>query len=156
MKEKFIRILSPLLIAVVAVLDAATIGYGIFAIKKIIDMPRTNVIIFAACDLVALIVAILVTKETFSNGVKFYDDEVEFTGLDKNNIFAYEDIIDIKTEKDTKASFVKNFMDRQSRIILTLKDDRVITIDIGLTTKGTLEKISSELKSRTNISEGQL
>ena len=37
MKEKFMRILSPVTIAVVAILDVAVIGYGIFAIKKIIQ-----------------------------------------------------------------------------------------------------------------------
>lgn len=148
MKEKFIRILSPITIAVIAVLDAATIGYGIFAIKRIIELPSANVIIFAALDFVALIIAALVTKEVFSNGVKLYDDEIEFTGLDKNNIFAYSDIVSIETEKDTKASLVKNFIDRQSKIILTLKDDKVFTIDIGLTTKGTLEKIADEIREK--------
>ncbi|MCC8073029.1 MAG: hypothetical protein LIO62_02760, partial [Clostridiales bacterium] len=145
MKDKFIRILSPITIAVVAVLDVAVIAYGIFAIQKLIYYANARTIFFTACEAVAFVVAILVTKDIFSNGVKFFDDEMEFTGLDDNNIFAYENIAQVETEKDIKASLVKNFVDRQSRIILTLKNDEVITIDIGLTTKGTLEKIKNEI-----------
>lgn len=150
MKEKFLRILSPITLIVVAVLDLACIGYGIFAITKLIDYPSANAIIFFACDIVALIIAALVTKETLSNGIKFYDDELEFTIIDNNNIFAYEDIVSVETQKDTKASFTKNFIDRQSQLILTLKDEKIITIDIGLTTKGTLEKAAEEIRSRIN------
>lgn len=148
MKEKFVRIISPITLAVVLILDAATIGYAIFAIKKIISYPSANVIIFAACDVVALIIAVLVTRQILSNGIKLYDDEVEFTGLDEGNIFAYDNIISVETEKDTKASFVKNFNDRQSKIILNLKDDKTVTIDIGLTSKATLEKVADEIRSK--------
>ena len=153
MKEKFMRILSPVTIAVVAVLDVAVIGYGIFAIKKIIQAPRGPVIFFALCELVALVIAVLVTKETFSNGVKFYDDEMEFVGLDSENIFNYDDILEVRTEKDTAPSFTKNFIDRQSKIILTLKDDKIITIDIGITTKNSLAEIEKEIRSRVGIED---
>ena len=115
MKDKFLRILSPITLAVVAILDAAVIGYGIYAIKRLIAVQNTTIIIFALCDLAALIIAVLVTKEVLSNGVKFYSDEMEFTGLDKDSIFAYADIEKVETEKDTKPSFVKNFIDRQSK-----------------------------------------
>lgn len=148
MKEKFIRIISPITLAVVLALDAATIGYAIFAIKKILLFPNANAIIFAACDFVALVIAVLVTKQTLSNGIKLFDDEVEFVGIDDGNIFAYEDIISVETEKDTKASFVKNFNDRQSKIILNLKDDKIVTIEIGLTSKATLEKAAAEIRNR--------
>lgn len=148
MKEKFVRIISPLTLAIVIVLDAATIGYAIFAIKKIIDYPSANAIIFAACDFAALIIAVIVTRQTLTNGVKLYDDEVEFTGLDDDNIFAYNDIVSVETEKDTKASLVKNFNDRQSRIILNFKDDKTVTIDIGLTSRRTLEKVANEIRSK--------
>lgn len=153
MKEKFMRILSPVTIAVVAVLDVAVIGYGIFAIKKIMQAPRGPVIFFALCELVALVIAVLVTKETFSNGVKFYDDEMEFVGLDSENIFNYDDILEVRTEKDTAPSFTKNFIDRQSKIILTLKDDKIITIDIGITTKNALAEIEKEIRSRVGIED---
>lgn len=83
-----------------------------------------------------------------SNGVKFYGDEMEFTGLDNDSIFAYADIEKVETEKDTKPSFVKNFIDRQSKVILTLKDERVVTIDVGLTTKNGLAAIENEINER--------
>ncbi|MCH5320359.1 MAG: hypothetical protein J1E36_01250 [Eubacterium sp.] len=145
--KKFMRILSPIQLAIVGILDIAVIGYTIFAIKKLIQNPRSTVIFFAACVVVALIVAVLVTKEVVSHGVIFHDDEMEFTGLDSDNIFAYENIVKVETQKDDKPSFVKNYIDRQSKIILTLKDDKVVTIDIGITTKGTLKKISDEICS---------
>lgn len=148
MKEKFIRIISPIQLLIVGILDIAVIGYTIFAIKKIVQNPRTSIIFFAACVVVALIIAILVTKEIVKHGVILHDDELEFTGLDTDNIFAYEDIVKVETEKDEKPSFVKNFIDRQSKVILTLKDERVVTIDIGITTKNTLKKVSDEIQSR--------
>lgn len=148
MKEKFIRIISPITLAVVLILDAAVIGYGIYAIKRIFDYPSTMVIIFAACDFVALIIAVLVTKEILSNGVRLFDDEVEFTGIDDDNIFPYSDIVKIESEKDTKASLVKNFNDRKSKIILTLKDDKIVTIDIGLTSKATLDSVVNAISKR--------
>ncbi len=148
MKDKFLRILSPITLAVVAILDVAVIGYGIYAIKRLIAVQNATIIIFTICDFAALIIAALVTKEVLSNGVKFYSDEMEFTGLDNDSIFAYTDIEKIETEKDTKPSFVKNFVDRSSKVVLTLKDERVVTIDIGLTTKNGLASIEKEINKR--------
>lgn len=48
MKDKFLRILSPITLAVVAILDAAVIGYGIYAIKRLIAVQNTTVIIFCS------------------------------------------------------------------------------------------------------------
>lgn len=152
MKSKFIRTLSPILFSVIAILDIAVLCYGVFAVKKLTEMRTGPTIFFAAIEVVAIIVAVLVTKEIFGNGVVFRDDEFEFTGLDENNLFDYDQIIGIETKKDDKASLVKNFVDRQSMIILTLKDEKVVTVNIGLTTKNTLEKIEKELRKRTNIS----
>lgn len=151
MNNKFMRILSPIQLTVIGILDIAVIGYLIFAIKRLIQNPRTTVIIFTAGVAVALIIAILVTKEVLSHGVKFLDDEIEFTGIDGENIFAYDDIKSVETKKDDKASLVKNFVDRQSQIILTLKDGKTVTISIGLTTKNTLKKIGDEISSRIEI-----
>lgn len=148
MNNKFMRILSPIQLAVVGILDIAVIGYLIFAIKRLIQNPRTTVIIFTAGVAVALIIAILVTKEVLSHGVKFLDDEMEFTGIDGENIFSYDNIASVETKKDDKASLVKNFVDRQSQIILTLKDGKVVTISIGLTTKSSLKKIGDEIRTR--------
>lgn len=148
MKDKFIRILSPIQIFVVGLLDIAVVGYAIFAVKTLAKRQATSVIFFAACVVLAFIVAVLVTKEIVSHGVKFHDDELEFTGIDNDNIFAYDDIVKVETEKDEKASLVKNFVDRQSKIIFTLKDERVVTVYIGITTKSTLKKVSDEIISR--------
>lgn len=148
MNNKFMRILSPIQLAVVGILDIAVIGYLIFSIKRLIQNPRTTVIIFTAGVAVALIIAILVTKEVLSHGVKFLDDEMEFTGIDGENIFSYDNIASVETKKDDKASLVKNFVDRQSQIILTLEDGKVVTISIGLTTKSTLKKIGDEIRTR--------
>lgn len=150
MKEKFIRVISPITCSVVAILDAAVIGYGIFAVNKIIEQRSMRAIFFAAVEAFAIIVAILVTKEIFSNGVIFREDEIEFTGIDENNLFDYNDIIGVETQKDDKASLVKNFNDRQSRIILTLRDDKIVTISIGLTSKKALKDIENEIKARIN------
>ncbi|MGN0522412.1 MAG: hypothetical protein ACI4IQ_07230 [Eubacterium sp.] len=148
MKEKFIRVLSPITCAVVAVLDIAVIGYGIFAVEKVIEQRSMRAIFFAAVEVLAIIVAILVTKEILSNGVVFREDEMEFTGIDENNLFDYSEIVSVETEKDEKASLVKNFTDRQSKVILTLKDEKVVTIDIGLTSKKALDDIEKEIKAR--------
>ncbi|MCM1285036.1 MAG: hypothetical protein NC213_04445 [Acetobacter sp.] len=151
MKEKFIRVLSPITLAIIAVLDIAVIGYGIFAIKKLIDAANANAIFFAVADLAALVIAVLVTKQELTNGVKFYDDEFEFNAIDNDNVFAYEDIVSVEAKKDTKASLVKNFIDRSSQIIITLKDERVVTIDIGLTTKNCVNTIADEISARAGI-----
>ncbi len=68
--------------------------------------------------------------------------------LTRTVFFAYADIEKVETEKDTKPSFVKNFIDRQSKVILTLKDERVVTVDVGLTTKNGLAAIEKEINER--------
>lgn len=75
MKEKFIRVLSPISLAVYAFLDLAVIGFGIFAIKKATIILNTWVIIFIAIEVFAIVIAAIGTKELLSNGVKFSDDE---------------------------------------------------------------------------------
>lgn len=151
MKEKYIRILSPVSLATVAVLDIAVICYGIFAIVKVADAASTKAIFFLAAEILAIVIAALVTKEELSHGVKFYDDEFEFTAIDNDNVFSYADIASVETEKDTKASFVKNFLDRSSKIILTLKDESVVTIDIGITTKNCVEAIAEEIRKAAEL-----
>ena len=146
MKQKFIRILSPITLAVIGVLDIAVVGFGIFAVKKIIAAPSAAVIFFAFIEIFAIVVGVLVTKEILKNGVIFYDDEFEFTGIDDKNIFSYENVSEIEIYHDTAASLTKNFVDRHALIIITANDGTVTTVDIGLTTKNTLKKIKSELK----------
>lgn len=45
MNDKFIRLLSPISLAVYGILDLAVLGFGIFAIKKATVMLNTWVII---------------------------------------------------------------------------------------------------------------
>ena len=146
MKQKFIRILSPITLAVIAVLDIAVLGFGIFAVEKLINAQSAAVIFFAVIEVFAIIVGFLVTREILKNGVIFYDDEFEFNGLDDKNIFTYENIKEIETYQDTSASLSKNFVDRHALIIITANDGTVTTVDIGLTTKNTLKKIKKELE----------
>lgn len=149
MNDKFIRLLSPISLAVYGILDLAVLGFGIFAIKKATVILNTWVIIFIAIEIFAIIIAIIGTKELLSNGVKFSDDEAEFTGVDDNNIVAYDDIITIEAYRDTAASFTKNFDMRHSLLIFTLKDEsgeKTNTIDIGLVNNGALNKVLNEFK----------
>lgn len=148
MKNKFIRILSPITLLIVGVLDAGTILFGLYAVQKIIENQNLWNILFSIIEFFAIIIAILVSKEVISNGIKLNENEVEFTGLDENNIFAYCDIEKVETSKDTKASLKKNFVDRYSSVILTLKDGNIVTIELGLTTVKTLNKIKKEIESR--------
>lgn len=148
MKDKFIRVISPITLLVVIVLDIAVIGFAVFTVKKIIEFTTVFVIIFAVFEIFALIVAALVTKEILTQGVIFRENELEFTALDENNIFTYSDIISVKTEKFDKASLVKNFNDRHSNIEFTLTGDSIITVDIGLTSKKTLKKLYDEILAR--------
>ena len=147
MKKKFIRVLSPITLAVVAALDAAVLGFGVFALKKLIEEPSAASIFFTVVEVLAIVTGILVTKEILKNGINFYDDKFEFTGIDENNLFSYEDVEEIETHHDTKASLTKNFFDRHALIMITKKDETVTNVDIGLTTKRTLKRIKKELSN---------
>lgn len=148
MKNRFIRIISPITVAVITILDIAVIGYGIFAVIKLKELMNTTSIIFAAIEVFAIIIAALVSKEVVSNGVVFNDDEVEFTGVDENNIISYDDIKEIEAYKDNAASLTKNFEFRHVLFIFTLKNKKINTIDVGLTTNKTVNKILDEFKER--------
>lgn len=146
--QKFIRILSPVTIGVVFLIDVFAIGYGVYSAMKVAENPSAMTICFAVMMAIVIIISGFVTKEVFSNGVLFKENEIEFIGLDDDNIFAYSDIEKIEFHKDEKASFKKNFNDRHSVLVLHLKGDMVATIDIGLTTRKALNKIVDELNSR--------
>lgn len=147
MKQKFIRILSPITFAVVTTLDIAVVGFGVFAVKKMITDQSAAVIFFTIVEVFAIIVGALVTKEILKNGVIFYEDKFEFNGIDDKNIFTYESVSEIEIYHDTSASLTKNFVDRHALIIITANDKTVTTVDIGLTTKKTLKKIRKELEN---------
>lgn len=149
MKNKFIRILSPITIFIVLVLDAGIISFGIYAIKKIQASANTWTILFVIIEILAFILAIFINKEVLSNGVRFDESTIEFTGLDDNNVFEYREIKRIEVFKDTKASFKKNLVDRFSTITFYLKGEKTVTVNIGLTTKRKLNKIKAEIEKRT-------
>ena len=145
MEKKFIRILSPITIAVIALLDCAVIGFAVFAVKKLIEAPGAASVFFAVIEIFAIITGFLVTKEILKNGIFFYEDKLEFTCLDENNLFNYSEIEEIETYQDTKASLKKNFIDRHTLFIITLNSGKIVTIDVGLCTKGSLKKIKKGL-----------
>lgn len=151
MKEKTFKILSPIQLAVVAVLDIAVIALGITAIKNILIFASMRNIFFLVCEVIAAIVAVLTTKEIVSHSVIFRDDEFEFTGIDENSLFEYENIESIEAVKDEAPSFVKNVLDREARITFKLKDGKEITLNFGLTTKNTLQRICDEICQRAEI-----
>ncbi|MGN1329306.1 MAG: hypothetical protein ACI4V4_06380, partial [Eubacterium sp.] len=74
--------------------------------------------------------------------------------------FSYDEILSVETQKDKTASLVKNFRDRQSKIIFNLTDDRVVTVDIGITSDKTLkeaaDEIISRLPERTEIEKAEI
>ena len=150
MKNKFYRIISPVTLLVVLALDAAVAVYAVFAVKKLIQNVSVYSVLFAIIDLFAIVVAVLVSKYVVSQGIVFGEKSFEFTALDENNVFNYEDIEDIKINKDTKASLKKNFNDRQSQVIISLKDGKVVTVDIGITSMKKLKKIEKEINSHLN------
>jgi len=151
MKDKNLRILSPIQLIVVGILDIAVIVLGIIAIKNIIIFASMQNIFFIVCEVIAFIVALLTTKEILSHGVIFRDDEFEFTGIDENNLFEYENIKGIEAQKDEAPSFVKNMLDREARITLSLQNEQVVTLNLGFTTKNTLQKICDEICERTGL-----
>lgn len=150
MKNKFYRIISPVTFLVVLVLDISVIAYAVFAVKKLLENLSVYSVIFAIIDLFAIVVGALVSKYVISQGIVFNETSFEFTALDENNIFNYDDIASIKINNDTKASLKKNFNDRQSQIIIEEKDGKVTTVDIGLTSMKKLKKIENEILSHIN------
>lgn len=150
MKDKKIKIISPAVAVIIAILDVAVLGYGIFAVVKLVEQISSLSIIFATLEVFALIIAVLISKEVLSNGVIFRDDEAEFTGVDDNNIITYDDVHEIEAYKDTAASLTKNFDMRHALIMFTMKDKKVNTIDLGLMPNSTINKILDEFRARTN------
>ena len=137
MKNKLYRIISPVTLLVVLALDAATVAYAVFAVKKLIQNVSVYSVLFAIIDLFAIVVAVLVSKYVVSQGIVFGDETFEFTAHDENNVFNYDDVENIKIHKDTK-------------VIITLKNGGVVTVDIGLTSMKKLKKIENEINSHLN------
>ena len=90
-------------------------------------------------------IAVLTTKETVKNGLLLRATDFEFTGMDKDNVYAYDQIKDIAGYKDEAPSLVKNFIDRHAVLTLTLTDDTTVLLDLGLCQKRTLEAVQKAL-----------
>ena len=144
---KFVRCVSIFALAVAIILDTACAVFSVYSIISLRERADFWGIAFVVIMLFSDVLGVLFTKETLSNGVKFFDDYVEFTGIDENNVYKYSDIERIEASRDTKASFRKNFVDRYSNVTLYLKDESVVCIQLGLTSGKTLKKITDELTS---------
>lgn len=151
MKDKFIRILSPMTLAVVILLDLAVIGYGVFAVYRLTQVRTAMTVIFAIIEIAAIVIAVLTTKETVKNGLLLRATDFEFTGMDKDNVYAYDQIKDITGYKDEAPSLVKNFIDRHAVLTLTLTDDTTVLLDLGLCQKRTLETVQKALCERCGV-----
>lgn len=148
MKDRFIRVISPFTAFVSVMLDVAVIFYFNYLIQKLNKNMDAWTIMFIVIELLAIAIAVSVSVEVLKNGVNFSSEQMEFTGIDDNNIFKYADIDHIETSRDTKASLRKNFVDRYSHIMIYTNDGNVITITLGLTTQKTLQKIENEINQR--------
>ena len=113
MKDKFFRIISPITLSVVIVLDVAIVAFAAFSVKKLLYFANFYAILFGICEVFALVMAVLVTKDVVTQGIKFGDAQLEFTNLDKDNIFSYDEILSVETQKDKKA---KNAVKRRSAV----------------------------------------
>ena len=118
------------------------------AYNKIMTEVSTINIAFLIITIISAVIAVLTSKEVFSSGGKFNDKQFEFTAIDSNNVFEYSKIEKIESSKDVSASFKKGFVDRYSHIIVYFKNGNITTIELGLTTVKSLNKITDEIKSR--------
>lgn len=151
MKNKKIRIISPITLIVVLCLDVAVVYWVILAVQKIKAEVTTAGIAFIILDIFAILLAIFLTKEVLSYGIAFRENEFEFTAIDNDNLFEYNNIASVEVQRDESASLTKNFSQRHSMLILHLKDDSVASIDLGLTTRKALINVHKEICTRCNI-----
>lgn len=146
MNKKFIRTMSPVTAGVIALLDIAVIIFGVLSVRFLRITSGARPILFAALEVFAIIIAVLVTKEILSCGIIFREDELEFTAVDENNIFSYDEIERVEIYKDNAASLTKNFNDRHALITFEKKDGSSYPIDAGLIDVKTVKNIKSELE----------
>lgn len=144
---KFVRCVSIFALAVAIILDTACAVFSVYSIISLRERADFWGITFVVIMLFSDALGVLFTKETLSNGVKFFDDYVEFTGIDENNVYKYSDIERVESSRDTRASFRKNLVDRYSNVTLYLRDESIVSIQLGLTSGKTLKKITDELTS---------
>ena len=92
MKDKFIRILYTITLPDEILLDLALIGYRVFAVYRLTQVRTGMTVIFAIIEIAAIVIAVLTTKETVKNGLLLRATEFDFTGSDKDNVYAYNQI----------------------------------------------------------------
>lgn len=149
MKNKFIRVVSPISAGIAVLLDVAVIFYFVFLIQKLLEKSFDMwTIMFAVIEVFAVAIAVAVSIEVFKHGVKFEEEKLTFTAVDDNNEFLYSNIDHIETLRDTKASLRKNFVDRYSHIYIHTNSNEIVTVTLGLTTNKTLKKIVDEINAR--------
>ena len=153
MKTGFIKIFSPLSLIIILFFDFSALLLGWFSVKSILKAVTFYTVSFVIIELVVTAVAVMITVQIFKNGVMFYEDRLEFTGLDDNNVFHYEDIVKAETYKDTSASLNKKYVERYSSVILRLFDGTVATVELGMTTKRQLKRIENEINNRLKTQE---
>lgn len=148
MKDKFIRCVSPIYAIVSLMITASGAGLLVYAIKELRGRMDFYAVAFYIIAVLSVVLGFFMSKQAFSDGVRFYSDRMEFTGLDEVNVFEYEHIVGVDSYKDTSASFKKKMVERFSLLIIELDDDTSVTVTLGYTTKKTLERITAELKKR--------
>lgn len=148
MKDKFIRCVSPINVIISFMVEASGIGFLVYAIRELKGRTDFYAAVFYIVTVFAIVLGFFMIKQSFSQGVIFYSDRLEFTDIDSANIFEYKKIKSVDSYKDTKVSFKKKVVERFSLIIMELDDGTSVTITLGYTTKRTLNKIVNEIKSR--------
>ena len=150
MKNKFIRIIQPLSLLALFLLDMSALLLLYLIIKRIISGVDFYSVCLIIIDMTVLITGAVSTRQLLKSGVKISEDKIEFTALDKDNLYSFSNIKKAEYHRDSKASFRKSFTDRYSSIIFYLKDGSVATVELGFTTKRTLNKIADEINKRTS------
>lgn len=148
MKDKFIRCVLPINVIVSFMIEAVGISFLVYAVRELHGRADIYAVVFYGVSIFSIVLGLFLIKQTFSEGVRFYDDRAEFTGLDEDNCFEYSHIKSVQSYKDTSASFRKTVVERFSLVIIELDDGTSVTITLGYTTKKTLDKIVNEIKSR--------
>ena len=148
MNNQFIRIISPFSVAIALLFDAGAAFLMVTGIQKVQWQATPLHLLFLLIALGSVFLAFFYTREVLRHGILLKKKSLEITSLDENNEFAYCQIEHFEITRDTKASFRKNFVDRYSHLILYLKDQSIVTIDLGLTTGKTLTHIETALQEK--------
>ena len=148
MRNKLIRVISPLSTFILFALDAIALVMTYLSVRAVVGKASFYTVCFLLIMIIVLTALILATRSIFNNGIIFYDDKLEFTALDSDNVFHYSAISRVEAHKDSAASLKKKYTERYSSLILYLNDGTVATIELGATTKKKLSLIEKEINNR--------